>query len=74
MVQPIDFETPFDQSIGSPMAVRSAGSRSRAIGSTRFTGGSSLISQSLPSACMRRSRMWAMLTVCSRWVRTNPKG
>ena len=39
----------------SPSPARTTASRSRAIGSTLFTGGSSLSSQSLPSACIRSS-------------------
>lgn len=52
-------EVLFDQSPDSPRAARSPARRSRAIESTLFTGGSSLSSQSLPSACSRRSRMRA---------------
>ena len=75
MAQPVEFEEVlFDQSPDSPRAARSPARRSRAIESILFTGGSSLSSQSLPSACSRRSLMRAMLTACSRWIRTNPKG
>jgi hypothetical protein len=75
MAQSVGCETVlFDQSPDSSRAVRSAARRSRAIGSTRFIGGSSLSSQSLPSACRRRSLRLAMLTACSRWIRTNPNG
>jgi len=62
-----------NQPADSPSATRSPAKRSRAIGSTLFTGGSSLSSQSLPSACRRRILMRATLTAYSRWIRTNSK-
>ena len=63
-----------NQPAGSPSAPLRPARRSRAIGSTLLTGGSSLSSQSLPSAWRRRSLMRATLTVYPRWIRTNPKG
>jgi hypothetical protein len=47
-----------------PNTPRKTPNRSRAIGSTRFTGGSILTSQSRPSAWRRRSRTWFGLTAC----------